>query len=267
MREPDAWKMTGFAWRRNPQTGPKSLATGFSSRVRSRELAPSEPRASRCAGGCDCVEPTLWGPSFHGLKFSSCIALAKATVRRPLSGGSMEVVYKQKKPQDNFKWNRFAALLVVGEKRKSAIGLRRLVYRAEILSLAGGVLRLPNSHCCSLGWAWTTRGLRAVKLISACCWLFCSEVPVSIKIAREAELPSDFTFVDCGIVYCTSTVYHRRVGLSSGLSQESKIFYQIFASPEKVGRAWRKPKGRIALGHYVTRILCSQMRSPETLCA
>ena len=36
--------------------------------------------------------------------------------------------------------------------------------------------------------------------------LFCSGIPVSIKIAREAELPSDFEFVDCEIVYCTSTV-------------------------------------------------------------
>jgi len=29
---------------------------------------------------------------------------------------------------------------------------------------------------------------------------------MSMKIAREAELPSDFEFVDCEIVYCTSTV-------------------------------------------------------------
>ena len=68
-------------------------------------------------------------------------------------------------------------------------------------------MRLPNSHCCSLGWVWAAWELRAAELIE----VVLSRVvllgeTVSIKIAREAGLPSDFEIVDCGIVYCTSTV-------------------------------------------------------------
>ena len=78
----------------------------------------------------------------------------------------------------------FAALLVIDEKKnrrwdcgESVLGRNSQFSRRR--------LRLPNSHCCSLGWVWAAWELRAAKLIE----VVLSRVvllgeTVSIKIAR-----------------------------------------------------------------------------------
>ena len=63
---------------------------------------------------------------------------------------------------------------------------------------------------------------------------------VSIKIVREAELPSDFEIVDFELVYCTRTIYHRWACWSSGLSQKSKIFHAARRGSGERKRAQRK---------------------------
>jgi len=121
-----------------------------------------------------------------------------------------------------------------------------------------GVARLPNSHCCNLGWVWAAWRLRppdSLRLSSV--GLFGSG-GVNIKIAREAELPSDFTFVDCEIVYCTSTVYHRRACLSSGLSQESKIFCSARKRREGMKKAQRQNSLR-TLCNLDTMLSCEKL--------